>query len=273
MEWKLDVPKIAHFYWGGDIMSYIRYMTIPSFIKQNPDWRVILWEPSEVSVKRTWASRELNYDVQCDDYYPKLEELPIERHKVDFTEWGFPRSISEVHKSDFLRLYLLATMGGVWSDMDILYFKPMTELAVNKEENAHKESYVCISHYGHSAGFLMSTPGSAYYARLVELAKKNYLPTEYQGIGATMFNQYFPKVSDIEKISSVVNIDMAAVYAHNALSISDIIDGKPSRFSPYSIGIHWYAGHPLWANFIKNTNGGLVNLHPSVITEVLNKIR
>jgi hypothetical protein len=69
-----------------------------------------------------------------------------------------------------------------------------------------------------------------------------------------------------------VNIDMDAVYAHNALNIPDILNGKPSHFTDNSIGIHWYGGHPLWGNFIKETNGGLSNLPNNVIGNVLRKI-
>lgn len=183
MKWHLTVPKIFHTYWGGDVLSYMRYMTIVSFMRQNPDWRVILWLPAEESIKRTWGSRELNYDVLCDDYLPKLMELPIEKIRVDFRDYGYANTISEVHKSDFLRMHLLGTMGGLWSDMDVLYFKPMTALGVNKPENANKETYVCISHYGHSAGFLMALPGSRYYIELAGYHWRIFTPRTIRPLG------------------------------------------------------------------------------------------
>jgi hypothetical protein len=35
------------------------------------------------------------------------------------------------------------------------------------------------------------------------------------------------------------------------------------------LGIHWYAGHPQWENFILKTNGGLTNLPDTLIGNLL----
>ena len=51
--------------------------------------------------------------------------------QVDFQIYNFNNDMPEVHKSDFLRLELLSTIGGLWSDMDIIYFKPMNSLYFN----------------------------------------------------------------------------------------------------------------------------------------------
>ena len=268
-EWHLKVPKTLHVYYGGEKLPYIRMLTVKSFLFHNPDWKVVVWVPKDVGSLRTWKSRELNYPVLCEDCTPELMGLDIERREFDATKFGFPSSMAEVHKSDFLRLFLLATEGGVWSDMDIIYFKPMTSLAVNTIANKDKETFVCISHYGHSAGFLMSAPDSRYYEILTSLARTSYNPDLYQGIGATMFNEHFPKFSDVEAVSPSANIDMDAVYAHDAMKIPDILNGTPSRFTDASIGIHWYAGHPLWGKFIKDTNGGKGDLEDNIIGNVL----
>lgn len=266
MEWYLT-PKILHLYWGADKMSYLRYLTVKSFIHHNPDWRVVLWQPLKPSVRRTWDSNQLEYEVNCDDWTDKITELPVEMHKVDFSVWGFSNDMSEVHKSDYLRLYLLTYWGGVWSDMDIIYIKPITHLKVNTKDNADKDTFVSIGHYGHSAGFLMSRRGSAFFKEMMVRAEEEYNPKEYQGIGATMFNKLYPKA-----VPGAVDIGMEAVYAHNALDVKNIIGGTTSRFTKHSIGIHLYLGHPLWDRFIKDTNGGLTNIPDTIIGRVLNNI-
>jgi hypothetical protein len=272
-EWLLSVPKVAHFYWGGGTLPYMRMMTVKSFMRFNPDWKVKLYLPTQQADKGEWNTKELSYPVICQDCTDELMGLDIEKVYVGFAQYGFDDTMFEVHKSDFLRLYLLANEGGVWSDMDILYFKPMTELAVNNPENVNKDTFVCISSYGHSAGFLMSAPGSGFFQKTVELAKENYDPSRYQGIGATMFNERFPKFSDVCRYSPAVNIDMDAVYAHNAMRIQDIINGTPPKFTDKSIGIHWYAGHRQWGMFMRDTNGGKGNLSKdNVIGSVLLKL-
>lgn len=272
MNWNLRVEKKLHVYWGGGTLPYIRFLTVKSFMHHNPDWEVKLWLPQQPSVKRTWESRELNYPVLCNDCTPSLMALPVTITEVDFRQFGFENTISEVHKSDFLRLFLLSHEGGLWSDMDIIYFKPMTELAVNIPENKDKQVFVCISHYGHSAGFLMAVKGNKYYELLTTMAKNNFDPKKYQGIGATMFNEQLPSLESINIISPAVNIDMDAVYIHDAMHIKDILDGTPPRFTSKSIGIHWYAGHPLWGEFIKNTNGGKEDLGNNIISNVIKNI-
>jgi mannosyltransferase OCH1-like enzyme len=269
MAWFLRVPKVLHVYWGGGILPYMRYLTVKSFMEYNPEWEIILWQPQYPFARRTWTSWEQNYDNICDDYYQKLLDLPISKRYIDYEFFGFSNSMSEVHKSDFIRLYLLARYGGVWSDMDIIYFKSIENLFANSQKNENKDTFVCISHYGHSAGFMMSAPGSKYFKRLEQMTKTEFDPAGYQSIGPTMFTKYFPTIQSINKLSPAVNIGMDAVYSHDAMKIESIIDGTKASFTKYSIGLHWYAGHPQWGEFIKNTNGGLTNLPECIIGNLL----
>lgn len=269
MDWKLGIPKIMHCYWGGGVMPYMRYMMVKSFIDLNPYWNVHLWLPKHQSEKQTWTSGELGYSVRCEDFFFELTELPVTLHTVDFEDFGLSNRISEVHKSDFLRLFILKHYGGLWSDFDILYFKSMTELAVNKDENKEVECVVSIDHYGHSAGFLMAKPNSLYFSNFESFARLEYHPEIYQCMGTDMYNKYYPTLKSISEISSVVNIGMDAVYAHDAMNIPYIINGTVPKFTKDSIGLHWYAGHRAWGKFINDTNGGLINLPNSIIGNVL----
>lgn len=274
MKWFLSVPKICHTYWDGSPMSYMRYLTIVSFMKMNPDWRVALWTPSKRSGEKKWATKENCYPVVCTDFYPKLLKQNIAVYEVDFESFGFSNSMAEIHKSDYLRLYLLSTVGGLWSDMDIIYFKGMNKLPFNLEKNEGVDTFVCLnkhSAYIHSAGFLMSAPGSPYFKRLEEMAHTYYDERDYQSIGATMFNKYFPCMDAIAAISNPVNIDMDVVYAHDATKIRHIMELLPPLFTNNSIGVHWYAGHPMWEKFIKRTDGGRTNLPDSVIGNILRR--
>ncbi len=272
MAWFLRVPKVLHVYWGGGVLPYMRYMTVKSFMALNPDWEVILWQPQYPTIDRTWTSWEQNYRNICGDYLPELIKLPeaqLNKRYIDLELFGFSNKMAEVHKSDFLRLYLLARYGGVWSDMDIIYFKSIESLFVNNKKNENINTFVCISHYGHSAGFLMSAPGSKFFGRLEWLTTTEYDPEGYQSIGPTMFTKYFPTIQSINRFSPAVNIGMDAVYSHDAMKIETIINGTLPKFTKYSIGLHWYAGHPQWGEFIKNTNGGLTNVPDCIIGNLL----
>ena len=272
--WHLSVPKVCHVYWGGGVLSYMRYLTVKSFIIQNPDWRVTLWTPNKPSKSAPWATKENIYPVRCTDYYKELLRLDIDIFEVDFDTFGFSNDMPEIHKSDYLRLYLLSEIGGVWSDMDIIYFKPMKSLYFNREKYKDVDTYVCINkhdRYIHSGGFLMSAPGSKYFARLEELARESYSPNTYQCIGVDMFNKHYPTIERIRELSPALNVGMDVVYAHNANQIRDMMGPGQPLFTENSIGIHWYAGSQLWGRFIEKTDGGRRNVPDSIIKNVLLK--
>jgi mannosyltransferase OCH1-like enzyme len=268
-KWHLSVPKILHVYWGGERMPFIRYMTIKSFMDQNPDWQVMFWYPKHLFVKLTWDTFELKYDVTCDDYLPELMKLPIKKGAIDFVDFGYKNNIPESYKSDFIRDNMLYIFGGAWADSDVLFFKPMTALEVNKPENKGRETFVCIGSYGHSNGFLMGTKNNAFFGRMSSLIINEYNPADYQSTGPSFYNKHYPTIESINKISSVVNMKMDVVYAHNAGSIAELLNGTSPRFTSGSIGCHWYAGHPLWGKFMKDTNGGKINLPNNIIGNLL----
>ncbi len=269
MEWFLNVPKIFHVYWGSNNLSYLRFLTVQSFMKQNPDWEVMLWHPMYRAEVVTWNTGELNYAKEWTNYNDKLMQLPIKKIPVDFAKYGLSNKISEVHKSDSLRFWMLSEYGGVWSDMDILYFQPITKLAVNKPKNSDKETFVCICHYGHSNGFFMAAKGSKFFKMMQKISIQELRPNKYQSNGVNACNKYFPTIESINKISPTVNIGMEAVYAHDGQHTKDIFSNIPPRFTDNSIGLHWYGGANIAGKFLRDTDGGLINIPDSIIGNVL----
>lgn len=271
MEWNLKIPKILHLYWGGGKMYYLRYLTIKTFLKHNPDWEIILWYPEYTYTKHTWSSGEQMMELQCKDFTDEVMNLPITRKSVDFANYGFTNDVSEVHKSDFLRLLKLSTIGGVWSDMDIFYFKPMSNLYFNTEENRHIETVFCNQIYGHSVGFLMGIEKNKFFGTLMQLVRVEFTPYAYQSIGSWTYNKYFPTYGSINGMTPAINLSMDVVYAYNAGDIPEIINGIPpaTKFTENSIGLHWYAGSPLWKDFLNITDGGQINLPNTIIGNLI----
>jgi len=271
MDWHLKVPKIIHFYWSMDVLPYLRYKTIESFIHYNPDWKVNLWYPKTKGPIGSWPQEgdQSCYRVTCTDYFPELLKLPIDRYEYDVSEYGFNNNMSEIHKSDFMRYIILASFGGVWSDMDVLYFNPITDLIVNNPKYGNTDTFVCITPYGHSIGFLMAGVDNKFFEKIASLSRTIYNPNSYQGIGVIMLDSYFGTVTKIQRVSSVVNIGMEAVYSYNANTQVEILGNKPPVFTNGSIGCHWYGGHRMWDKFMKETDGGSRNVPDSIIGNLL----
>jgi hypothetical protein len=153
--------------------------------------------------------------------------------------------------------------------MDIIYFKSMNNLEVNNPAYKDKETFISICKYGHSIGFMMAAPGSKFFKKMTNSARAEYKPQNYQIIGSELYNKYGKTVEVINSFSPAVNIKMDAVYAHDASMIAELWNGSSPRFTEFSIGLHWYAGHTLWNDFITKTDGGRVNLPNCIIGNLL----
>lgn len=269
MEWHLNIPKILHLYWGGGNFNYLRFMTVKTFMKHNPDWEIVFMYPKYVSTRLSWWNPEQKYVAPCRDFMPELLDLPITKKEIDFEEYGFSNGMSEVHKSDFIRLLQLSTLGGLWSDMDIFYIKPMSSLSFNKPENKHIETFYCDHNYGHSVGFLMGCENNKFFGKLMEIAKREHNPMEYQSMGAIIYKKFFSTSESINEITPAMNISMDVVYPHDATYFAEILTTNTPRFTDETIGLHWYGGSALWKEFFQNTNGGMYNLPDNIIGNLL----
>lgn len=269
MEWNLKIPKILHVYWGGGILYYLRFMTVKTFMKHNPDWEIRFYYPKFPTYNISWRDPEQKFEVLGKNFINELMNLPITKIPVDFREFGLSNDMSEVHKSDYIRLEILSTVGGLWSDMDIFYIKPMNAFYLNSPEYKDIETFYCDHHYGHSVGFLMGCEGNKFFGKLRDLSKRKYYKDSYQSIGAHLYKLYFSTPESINEFTPAYNMSMDVVYSHDATYFPEILSQNQTKFTEKSIGLHWYAGSPLWKGFIEKTNGGLTNLPDNVIGNLL----
>jgi hypothetical protein len=270
--WYLEnIPKIVHFYWAGKKLSFLQMMSVYSFWQLNPDWEIQMHTCTDTNNKITWGTKEQEYSDNYEDFSVKLGEIPVKFNYHNFKDYGLSNELTEIHKSDIIRLFLLSRRGGIYCDMDILFIKPIEYMECNIPENKDKDTFVSICHYGHSIGFLMSSKRNEYYKDLYHKAYKiATINTElgYQQVGAPLINKYYREIHTIP--GNVYNISMNTVYPYDANHISNMFVGNDlSKITPSTIGVHWYAGHQLAGKYLNDTNGGLTNLHQCVITSLL----
>lgn len=264
-EWYLNVPKILHVYWGlYDVLPYVHYLTVASFLKMNPEWEVYLWSSKYPNQQKQWKTSEHRYQSKCKNFFQSLLKLKkVYHHIVDFENEEL-NSLPEILKSDYLRYQVLYDIGGVWSDMDILYFDTINNLEVNDPKNSKVETFVCYLQSLNIPliGFLMASKGSFYFKHL----KENCIidKTSYQSIGSISCKILFPTLEDIP---NAVDITTNSVYADipNNEWMQSIYSNSFFKIKQGQIGLHWYAGNPLAGNFINSTNGGLENLPENIL--------
>ena len=275
--WYLSaIPKILHCYWGGRKLSYLRYLTLASFKDLNPDWKVILYKPLIPERSHYWISGEQNYNDNFIDCWSRVEKLGITIQEIDFSKIGFLNNASEVHKSDYLRWKLLFEIGGLWSDMDILFIKPMDSLVFNKPENKEVNAVYCNNpNYGHSIGFLMGEKDNEYFKTIHHASLKEYKKEGYQSMGSLLCTKLFPTTDSAQKVGIIpYNLPMDVVYAHNSTQVSELFENKvSSKITNNTIGIHWYGGHELSGKYLNETNGGLHSEGCSIIDSYIKQTK
>lgn len=279
--WHLNkIPKTAHFYWGGQKLSYLRFMSVKSFCALNPDWQVLVHVPTEVSpAAPEWDTfQQKNIDI-CQDYFDhvaSLSRVTIVQHNFD--RYNFSNQAHEVHKSDFLRWKLLNSHGGVWSDIDILYVRPISALAENQAESESIDTALCplLPPSKHTVGFLMSSKNNKFFQSLSRQARNSYDPTVYQCMGSDLINR-FDSLDHLQrrfKQNKFVFLDRACVYTIDSKNIEkfyqvpdqDIMKKLNNR---KVIGFHWFAGHPMSQEFENKLTANNVDQHNNILTTAI----
>jgi len=271
-----NIPKIAHFYWGEEKLPYLRYLTIESFINSNPDWEVRFYIPKFRQTLKSWNTHEHKYDISnARNYYSDLKRLPIKIIDIDFRDYGLDNNLSEVHKSDYLRWFLLFTVGGMWADMDIIFTKSMNYMDLNRATNKDLNTLICYhTPWKHSIGFLLSSINNSYYKEIWEKSKSaKYDPLNYQTIGSLLLNSVMKSPEIIEnKFTDIKigNISMETVYAYNSFMIKNIYSSNDfSYYKSNTIGLHWYAGHPNAEYYINNITENNYKKHDNILTKII----
>ena len=288
--WNLKkIPKIASFYWGSDKMSFLRYLTILSFKINNPDWSIHLYIPKNVSNSVSWKEKGGDNFHKCDqkdykgeDYYDRLvNEVAVKIIKVDFSKTFLTKEAPEPHKSDLLTWQILATKGGLWCDMDIVFCRPLNDMF--KYYNPDSDTVLCydnrIPEYDGSPskpiGFLLSSPNNIFFKRAILESKNNYKSSSYQSIGTVTLKRLGNTIEECKRkfyTNVIENINPDHIYHFHHKKISQIYN-KNIKIPEQLIGIHWYGGHPLSQEFnnrinlenYKNENNTLGNLIKEVL--------
>lgn len=268
-----NIPKVLHLYWDGSEMPLLCFLTVFTFTRLNPDWKIKIYSPILRSNSKTWKTDEQKTEYKNKDYFPHLKDLKNCSFIIfDFEKIGISNQTSEVQKSDFIRWYILSTEGGVWSDFDIIYFRRIDEINFNNQyltnSNKQIDFSVCYdfnnpSSYKYSIGFLIAVKECGFYKKIFKKAVENFDKTDYQGAGSQILNKGYPTFKNLhesENESNIWNISMDLLYSYDSTKIENIYLSKDIKlFTQNSIGLHFYYGSNITKNFINNFEKQCVN--------------
>jgi GT2 family glycosyltransferase len=271
-----EIPKIMNFYWDGSKMSYLQYLTVVSFHKFNPDWQINIYEPTVKFDRKTWSTSEQKMEYVGEDFYPKLKSLDyVNVVKFDFSSIGISENIPEVFKSDLLRWYLLDTIGGGWSDMDILYIKPLNTLKLDgtmlRGTVKSTNTVIVFDGFHHIIGFYLTKPNTGFFKTIFDTSKHSLNPNEYQSVGSRLLMRMYPNMHTLlvrHPNLDISNLPMDIVYSYDDSKIGLLFNSMDdSLITDRTVGIHWYNGSNISKEF--NNNYGS---RENVITNLIKKL-
>ena len=195
---KFPTPKIFHYYWDDfKKFSYLNLYSLKTSVHYHPDFVHIIWCPIDPEKNITW-SEYCNKDFNCDEswkkYLKEIEKMPnVEIIYKEIAKFiNVSKEMSEIHKSDLFRYKMLYKYGGIWSDLDIVYIKSITDIidfdfdTINFLCKAipHEVLYIPI-------GLMFSKRNAKLFNTIFEIAKNNYDPNKYQSMGSATFLKHF----------------------------------------------------------------------------------
>ena len=305
--WPTKIPKILHLYWNGPQFTIMHYMTIQSFILYNKNWQINIYTPIKKDnyVDPTWIGTAQKYNYNGPNYFNHLKKLDVNFIEINFGKIGFFDDANDVHKSDYLRWYLLYKYGGVWSDFDILFIKEININVFNNSQMNCNINDIEIGIYYYNAeyyydvydvdegilcnkklnvdvfpiGFLISSKNHEFFRLCHENSLKYFNKDEYQCIGSLMFLSLFSSGNNIlEKYKNVSILDPNTIYPYKCTEIEKIFKISSAEEIEINLknlsisqvyGIHWYNG----AQSAKELCSKPINTKEnSVICKLLDKI-
>jgi hypothetical protein len=269
--WHLThIPQTAHFYWGGGPLSYLRFLSVRSFKKQNPTWQVLVHQPvTNSQPPDTWTNSIKQ------DFRDQINTLDVTVVEHDFDSYGFTNQAHEVHKSDFLRWRLLAEQGGLWSDIDIFYTNPIDNLKENTAETSDIDVALCPLKppHKHTVGFMLASKNNAFYQYIGQLAKENYNQDVYQCMGSDLINCRFETFKSFGQqfpSNQFIFLDKQCVYTITSKTIELFYQETNKKHSNSKIiGYHWFGGHPRSQEFENTLIPETVNKHSHFLARVI----
>lgn len=270
------IPKHIFFFWGNDTISWLRYMTLYSCRKLHPDWKISLYYSKCGIDRKPWVEINIQDFFNFDgvNYWNKIKELDINIIPWDIK--GYEK-LSASHKSNIFKWHMLATEGGVYADMDILFIKPVDILL---EQDC---TDIICAHKWISIGVLASMGNSKLFKAFLDKAPLTYNKKEYQCVGVkscytTLYGRCTEDViqnrNHIETLrkkfpdSVIFNLPMSWFYHYTYRDLNKIFS-ETVKMPNEALGIHWYAGNPLsqkWNNLLTDEN---FKNYPNTITSYI----
>jgi hypothetical protein len=250
------IPKKLHLFWGDEPMSFLHALTVSSFHKYNPDWKIILYLPkyglSEIKDSPKYIG---------DDYLHLVQNSKsVTTKEIDLAEYDVPDGLNGAQVSDIVAYTVMHREGGVYCDFDVLWLRPWADMAkcdcIGDPDNYQAiVSFSELTHGWHSIGVLASEPGSDWMWNVTQIQRSVQPPYHYESFGSRMLNIHYPVLKIINnQFGRILAVDYKTFYPYHIYGLNKLFKETDLTFITEKVlCIHWFNGHPLAKEYI---NGG-----------------
>lgn len=249
-----NIPKICHLTWTkGSPMSLLQVLTVVSFHKQNPDWRIIIHLVSQTAT--TLGKNIYVPDYAGKDHFYMIEQLSyVEIHEVDLIQEGIEgKDKATMHISDILRIKYLYEQGGVYSDFDMIWLRSMSTFSdIFCFGNPNDfETTVCFYEFNkghHNNSNIVSEKGGAYLLSILNAQKTILPPYQHQSFNTDLLGCLYPDFSTIyQQFPRNLLIGYLTFYPYSIYCLDLLYEFHIPKiaYKKGVMGVHWFNGHEL----------------------------
>jgi hypothetical protein len=256
-------PREMNFFWAGGPMSFLRYMTLFSFRKHNPDWKMRLWT-CPVNTNRHWPTWEKldSQDYTGDGNEEMVSGLGVEKETVELPIFN----LSPNHASDLCKYKIVGERGGWFCDMDILFCRPMLDF--------HADVVLGYTDRTLGVGILAGAANNVVWNNVYQRALFNYKATDYLSCSISAVEDEYPKSSYTSMKHRHPEVDIKllpikTVYPFNFDEPDKLWGPVCEPIPAETCGVHWFGGHPSSEAMNNRLTAENFRDYPCTITRVL----
>lgn len=246
------IPKIAFTFWEGLQFTYLHALTIKTFQKHNPDFRIIIYISYIKNNKMVmWNSGEQNkqynniYDINLLKDIPNVEFIEIDLNKI----LNYDGVLSSVWKSDIIRLLKLYEHGGMYIDFDILFIKKVPESLLQIDKlmfNTYNDVINNAVIISNKDNFILKI----LIDEILKIINNNNVQNEYMQFGPTLITRIIKNNKTLESYLYYIPNDMTCPYLWNEMD--KLFLKNIDQTTENTFGIHWYNGANVSRNYCSN---------------------
>lgn len=241
----MKIPRICHLVWSkGMPMSALQTLTVATFKLHNPKWETRLYLLHDVNNPNTYTPDYTGADY-FDEAMPFIDTV-VDMYPKDLPTWC--AYLTGIQVSDVLRVWKLHEHGGVYSDFDMIWLKPMSAFKFDVPN-----ATLCYHQNGHiNQSIIVAQKGSPFMDYIHRMQAKLDPPFQHQAFNSDIVKAAVGnEATALMLYPDLTIIPYETFYPYSIYQLDRLYmkhDLEPLKAGP--MGIHWFNGHKFSQEYV-----------------------